>query len=566
MLLHKAYSTATSNLNWRTQINQIQMVSQISSILIQRHNWVSLLLNLNLSSKLTPFLFLQILYNTQSHPQISVNFFNWAVSNLKFKPDLISQCHVIQVSLRAGLTQSAKTILDSLVQAHSSEMLVETMVRACKGKSSQSDVLSFVLECYSRKGLFMEALEVYRKMKVIGCTPSVHACNTLLDVLQRGNKTKLAWCFYGSMLRIGILPDKFTCSLVAHTLRLDGKFERIVKLLDMGICNSVMYNSVVDYYGRIGDLEAAFCRINEMHNRKLDTSFSTYSSILDGACKCRKVEVIERVMSIMMEKGLLPKPLLSECGSTIQKLCHLGKVNAATMFFKKACDEKILLWDATYGCMLKAFSKQKRVEEAISLYRVIIEKGITIKNSAYHAFVDLLCEEEQLEDRYGILREIMRRGFSPCTSNLCKFISSLCAERKWQEVEELLNVILENGLLPDSLSCCSLVEHYCSIRQIDKVIALHGKLEKSGASLDLTTYNVVLDGLVKEGRIEDSIRVFDYMKGLKLVNSASFTVMIRALCRAKELRKAMKLHDEMLNMELKPDKATYKRLILEFKQ
>ncbi|KAJ9169051.1 hypothetical protein P3X46_020519 [Hevea brasiliensis] len=568
MLLHnhKAYSTATSKLTWRTQIKQNQLVSQISSILIQRHNWVSLLLNLNLSSKLTPPLFLQILHKTQSHPQISLSFFNWAISYLKFKPDLISQCHVIQVSLGAGLAQSAKTILDSLVQTRSAHVLVETMVQACRGKSSQSDALSFVLQCYSRKGLFMGALEVSRKMRVIGCTPSVHACNALLDVLQRGNQIKLAWCFYGAMIRDGILPDKFTCSLVGHILRRDGKFERIVKLLDMGIRNSVMYNAIVDYYSRIGDFEAAFCRLNELHHRKLDPSFSTYGSILDGACKFRKVEVIDRVMAEMVDKGLLPKPPLSECGSTIQKLCDLGNVNAATMFFERACDERIGLQDATYGCMLKAFSKEGRVEEAIGLHRMIIERGITIKNSAYHAFVDLLCEEDQPEDKYGILRDIMRRGFSPSTSNLCKCISSLCAERKWGEVEELLNVVLEKGLLPDSLSCYSLVEHYCSSRQIDKVIALHNKLEKSEASLDVTTYNIILDGLVKEGRIEESIRVFDYMKGLKLVNSASFTVIIRGLCHAKEMRKAMKLHDEMLNMGLKPDKATYKSLILEFKR
>ncbi|KAF2303655.1 hypothetical protein GH714_020673 [Hevea brasiliensis] len=402
------------------------------------------------------------------------------------------------------------------------------MVQACRGKSSQSDALSFVLQCYSRKGLFMGALDVSRKMRVIGCTPSVHACNALLDVLQRGNQIKLAWCFYGAMIRDGILPDKFTCSLVGHILRRDGKFERIVKLLDM----------------------AAFCRLNELHHRKLDPSFSTYGSILDGACKCGNVEVIDRVMAEMVDKGLLPKPPLSECGSTIQKLCDLGNVNAATMFFERACDERIGLQDATYGCMLKAFSKEGRVEEAIGLHRMIIERGITIKNSAYHAFVDLLCEEDQPEDRYGILRDIMRRGFSPSTSNLCKCISSLCAERKWGEVEELLNVVLEKGLLPDSLSCYSLVEHYCSSRQIDKVMALHNKLEKSEASLDVTTYNRILDGLVKEGRIEESIRVFDYMKGLKLVNSASFTVIIRGLCHAKEMRKAMKLHDEMLNMGL----------------
>ncbi|KAJ6364006.1 hypothetical protein OIU76_029026 [Salix suchowensis] len=84
-------------------------------------------------------------------------------------------------------------------------------------------------------------------------------------------------------------------------------------------------------------------------------------------------------------------------------------------------------------------------------------------------------------------------------------------------------------------------------------------MEKVQASLDVATYNILLDGLAKNSRIEEVVRVFDYMEGLKLVNSESFTITIRGLCHAKEMRKAMKLHDKMLDMGLKPDKAAYKR-------
>lgn len=456
--------------------------------------------------------------------------------------------------------------MDSLVQTHPASVIGETMIQTCRGKDSQSNALSFVLECYAHKGLFMEGLEVFKKMRVNGCVPSVRAFHALLDVLQRENDIKLAWCVYGAMIRDGIWLDKFTLALVSQILCKDGKFERIVKLLDMGIYNSVMYNTVIDYYSKSGDFGAAFVCLNEMRERRLDPGFSTYSSILDGACKHANVEVIERVMAIMMEKGLLPKCPVSQCDSNIQKLCDLGKMNVATMFFKRACDEKIGLQDATYGCMLRALSKEGRVEDAIGLYRVMLKRGVIVKDSAYHAFVDLICKENQSEEGYEILRDIIRRGFSPCSSSLSKFILSPCSKNRWGEMEELLNVIIEKGLMPDSLCFCSLVEHYCSSRQIDKAIALHNKMEKLQVSLDVTTYNILLDRLVKEARIEEADKVLDYMKGLKLVNDISFTITIHGLCHAKEMRKAMKLHDEMLKMGLKPDKETYKRLILEFKQ
>ncbi|KAJ6706878.1 REPEAT-CONTAINING PROTEIN putative-RELATED [Salix viminalis] len=375
--------------------------------------------------------------------------------------------------------------MDSLVKTHPASVLGEAMIDSCRGKSLKSGALSFVLECYSHKGLFMESLEIFLKMRGNGFIASGTACNAILDILCK-----------------------------------DGNFERIVKFLDMGIYNSVLYNGVIDRCSKRGDFEAAFERLNQMCERKLDPGFSTYSAILDGACKHGNEEVIERVMDIMAEKGLLPKCPLSQCDLVIQKFSDLCRMNVATMFFKRACDEKIGLQDATYGY--------------------------------------------QYEQGYKILGDMMRRGFRPGTTGLSKFISLLSRKRRWREVEDLLDVVLEKGLLPDSSCCCSLVEHYCSRRQIDKAVALHNKMEKVQASLDVATYNILLNGLAKNSRIEEVVRVFDYMEGLKLVNSESFTITIRGLCHAKEMRKAMKLHDKMLDMGLKPDKAAYKRLILEF--
>ncbi|XP_065880172.1 pentatricopeptide repeat-containing protein At4g21170 [Euphorbia lathyris] len=561
MLVNKAYSTAT----WRIQIKQNQLVSQISSILLQRHNWIPLLQNLNLSSKLTSSLFLQILHKTQSHPQISLNFFNWAISNLKFNPDLKSQCYLINVSLGSDLTQPAKTILDSLVQTHPVNLLLKTMVEASRGKICQSDLLSFVLQCYLDKGLLIGGLEVYKKMRITRSIPSIHACNSLLDVLRSENQMKLGFCLFGAMIRIGILPDKLTWSLIAQILSKNGQFERIVKLLDMDFSNSVMYNSVIDNYCKIGDFEAAFDRLNQMCERKLHPGFSSYSSILDGACRYGKLEVIDRIMSLMVDKGFLPKHRVIEFDSIIQKLCSLGRVNATKMFFKRAGDNGIELQDATYGCLLRAYSIAGQLEDAIGIHRLILERDIAIKNNAREAFVDLLCEEDHSDENYDILKEIIRSGFSPRKSSLSKYISSLCNERRWREAEEVLVAGFEKGIVPDSLTCCSIVKHYCCSRQIGKAVELHNELEKLRASLDVETYNMFLSGLVKAGRGEESIRVFDYMKGLGLIDGASFTIVIRELCRCKEMRKAMKLHDEMLNLGLKPDKAAYKRLILEFK-
>ncbi|KAJ0016784.1 hypothetical protein Pint_10898 [Pistacia integerrima] len=529
MLLHKTHHFVkqfSTSINWRRQIKQTHLVHRISSILLQRNNWTSLLQNLNLSSKLTPSIFLQILKRTQNNPQMSLNFFNWTKTNLHFNPDLKSQCHIILLAVGSAQLQLVKPILDSSINSHSATVFTRSMIEACKGRDSQSDALSLVLECYSIKGLFIDGLEVYRMMRVCGCVPFIRACNKLLDAIYRENEIRLCWCLYGAMIRDGILPDKFTWSVIAQILWKDGKCNMILRLLDLGIYNSFMYNLVIEFYSKSGDFTAAFERLTEMYDkRKIHPGFSTYSSILDGACKYENIEVADRIMGIMVEKTM-------RNDSIIQKLCDLGKTYAAEKIFKRACDEKIDLRDDTYGCMLRASSEEGRVKEAIHIYQLILKKAISVKDSSYHAFVNALCQEDQPGGVRELLRDLIKKGYSPSVMELSKFVSLQCFEG--------------SGL-------------------IDKAFALHAKIEKLKGSLDVKTYNALLDGLFKSKRIEEAVSVFDYMNKLNLVSSSSFGIMIRGLCGVKQLKKAMKIHDEMLKMGHKPDEAAYKGLISGFK-
>lgn len=442
---------------------------------------------------------------------------------------------------------------------------MDSLISSCKGTDCQSLVLSSVLECYCNKASYLQALEVYQKSKDYGHVLSIHSCNSLLNTLEDRNEIRLAWCFYASMLRNGVLVDQSTWSVIGRILRTDGKYERIARLIDMGIYNSVMYSLVIECYSERGSFKEAFDHLKEMCNRKLNLGFSTYSSILEGACKYGDDKVIESVMNSMVEKGHIPKLLLTEYDSIIQKLCELGKTYAVDMFFMRACDEKIQLQDSSYGCMLRAFSKEGRVEAAIEIYQIILQKGIIVNGSCYNAFVNVLCKEDPSEQVSELLREMIGRGFMPCSSKLSKFINSQCDKHRWREAEELLNIILEKGFWLDSLSCSSLVQHYCSSRRIDAAIALHNKMEKVEANLDVKAYNLLLNRLFKERRIDEAVRVFDYMKSKNVLCSSSFSILISGLCRENELKKAMKLHDEMLKMGLKPDGKAYKHLISGFK-
>ncbi|XP_018623251.1 pentatricopeptide repeat-containing protein At4g21170 [Nicotiana tomentosiformis] len=563
-------TTTPKSKNWRNQFKQTQLVTQISSILLQRQKiqWPSLLKNLKLSSsQLTPSLFLQILHKTQNtNPQVSLHFFHYAKNNLGFQPDAKVLCTLVHVLLGSGLFKPAKPIMDSLIQTYPPTQILDFLIQSFKAADFhiQVSVLSSVLDCYCNKGLFFEALQVYRKAREYGYFISIDSCNTLLSLLYRKNESRLAWCYYGSIIRNGVQENVLTCSLIAQMLCKDGKFEKIIPIIDKGLCSPVMYNILIDCYSKRGNFEAAFGYLNDMYRKCIHPTFSTFSSILDGACKYQSAEVMDSVMSTMVEKGHIPKVLSADYNFVIQKLSDLGRTYAAELFFGEASEKKIELPDNTYGSMLGALSKEGRVDDAISMYNIILERKIFVSDKCYSAFMSVLCNENPSDEVSSLLKDLIGRGFTPPISHVSKFIVSQCEMRKWKEAEELLNVILQRGLQLESFCCRSLVRHYCFSRRIDSAISLHTELERLGVALDIETYGILLDRLFKSRRHEEAIRIFDYMGAHDMLSSESFSIMIRGLCQEKEFRKAMRLHDEMLKLGLKPDKKAYRRLISGF--
>ncbi|XP_016500972.1 pentatricopeptide repeat-containing protein At4g21170-like [Nicotiana tabacum] len=563
-------TTTPKSQDWRNQFKQTQLVSLISSILLQRQTnlWPSLLKNLKLSSsQLTPSLFLQILHKTQkTNPQVSLHFFHYAKNNLGFQPDAKILCTLVYVLLGSGLSKPAKPILDSLIQTYPPTQIVDFLIHSFKAADFhiQVSVLSSVLDSYCNKGLFFEALQVYRNAREYGYFISTDSCNALLNLLYRKNELRLAWRYYGSIIRNGVQENVLTCSLIAQMLCKDGKFEKIVPIIDKGLCSPVMYNILIDCYSKRGNFEAAFGYLNDMYGKSIDPTFSTFSSILNGACKYQNAEVIDSVLSSMVEKGHFPKVMSPDYNSVIQKFSDLGKTYAAELFFREASEKKIELQDNTYGSMLRALSKEGIVDDAISMYNIIIDRKVVINDKCYSAFMSVLCNENPSEEVSGLLKDLIGRGFAPPISQVSKFIFSLCEMRKWKEAEELLNVILQRGLQLESFCCSSLVRHYCFSRRIDSTISLHTELERLGVALDVKTYTILLDRLFKSRRREEALRIFDYMRTHDMLSSESFSIMVRGLCQEKEFRKAMRLHDEMLKLGLKPHTKAYKRLISGF--
>ncbi|KAL5978398.1 hypothetical protein ACLOJK_029515 [Asimina triloba] len=556
-----------TSFKWRTQLHHSQLVTQISSLLLHHQHWITILRNRNLASKLTPPIFFQILHHTRSHPQVSLDFFNWCKkTNLSFKPDLKSHLQIIRVLLQSDLRGLAKAILREPIFRSPSISLstaVSSAISVCKSGTSRFLLISFLLENYPNCNSGIERLDVFRKIRSSGFVPTANSCSALLRAFEQAANLRSVWCCFAVIIRHGVAPDSGTWVLVCRNFCKEGKLGMAVKLLNSDLASVGMYNLIIDNYCQVGFFSSALKLLKEMYVKKFKVGFSSYSSILDGACKFGNVGIMDWIVKEMIDEGFLHKEDSLDYNLTVQKFCELGRMHAAEMFFGKAQNETIQLRDSSYLSLLKSFAKEGRLNKAIQMYRLVQEKGILMDCDCCEAIADLICEEEPSEDLNMLLKDVVRRGFLPL--NLSKYVDALCSKGQWGEAESLLNKILEKGLLPEGFQYHSLIKHHCSEARIDLALALHLKIESLEGCLDVASYNTLLHWLCLEKRIEEATEVFDYMRRRDVLSSEGFSIMITALCHEREMRKAMKMHDEMLQKGLKPDEIMYKNLILMFK-
>ncbi|VVB12232.1 unnamed protein product [Arabis nemorensis] len=560
--------------DWKTQLKLSRLATEISSILLQRRDWTTHVRDVKPKlpkSTLTPPIFLQILRETRDSPKTTLDFFDWAKTHLRFEPDLKSHCRVIEVATESGLLERAGTLLLPLVETHSASIVIGSMHRWFEGEVSLSVSLSLVLECYVLKGSYQNGLDVFGSMRSLRLSPSLRAYNSLLDSLVKESQYRVALCLYSAMVRNRVVSDGLTWDLVAQILCGQGKSKSVVKLMGTGVKSCKIYANLVECYSRNGEFDAVFSVIHEMDDKKLELSFCSYGCVLDDACRLGDAESIDKVLSLMEEKKFLTLGESPVNDQIIERLCDMGKTFASEMLFRKAGNGgSARLQDGTYGCMLKALSRNGRTKEAVDAYRLICRKGITVLDeSCYNEFANALCEDQNSSDEEEelLLVDVVKRGFVPCTHKLSEVLATLCRSKRWKQAEMLLDSVMEMEVYFDSFSCGLLMERYCRSGKLDKAMELHEKIKKMKGSLDVNAYNAVLDRLMmKQNKmVEEAVGVFEYMKEMNSVNSKSFTIMIHGLCRAKEMKKAMKSHDEMLKLGMKPDLATYKRLISCFK-
>ncbi|KAG2319707.1 hypothetical protein Bca52824_012920 [Brassica carinata] len=374
-----------------------ELIERVSRLLILGRYDALHDLSLDFSDKLLN----SLLRNSRLHPEACLEVFDLASKQQKFRPDYKSYCKMVHILGRARMYDRTRFYLSELVGLnHSCFVVWDELVRVFESFHFSPTVFDMVLRVYAEKGLVKEALHVFDNMgRGLGRVPSLLSCNSLLSCLVRKGENFVALHVYDQMVSLGVSPDVFTCSIVVNAYCRNGEVEKAMEFaeeMEMEL-NVVTFNSLVNGYAMIGDLEGVTRVLGLMSERGVSRNVVTYTSLIkcyckkglmeeaelvfessvkeadqrmygvliDGYCRSGKLRDAVRVHDGMLRKGVRTNATI--CNSLINGYCKSGQLVEAERMFMRMKDWSLKPDLHTYNTLVDGYCRAGRVNEALKL-------------------------------------------------------------------------------------------------------------------------------------------------------------------------------------------------------
>nr|XP_043630426.1 putative pentatricopeptide repeat-containing protein At1g12700, mitochondrial [Erigeron canadensis] len=378
-----------------------------------------------------------------------------------------------------------------------------------------------------------------------GVEPHVSTCNTLLKGFTREQMTYEAEQLFRLMNRRQLCEPNFAtyktmieglCKVGSHYAAIDNVNDSL-KSFDVMIHQRPV-PSVVRFTGLlhhvVTQLKHYSCSL-DLFKQICAFGFpvNKYTSGIAVKCYCRlrRSKHGLTVMGFCFKQGV--EPHVSICNTLLKGFIREQMTYEAEHLFRlmnrrQLCEPYL----ATYKIMIEGLCKVGSHYAAIGLLRLIDHRRLKVDVVTYNMIFDSLCKDVVvIDDVFKLFKEMVRhKDITPNVHTYNSLIYNLSKLGRWDEV-------------------CGMLK----------------QMEAANIHLEVKTFNTIVDVLCKGFRItaaEVVINIMDETGSKYLPDADTYNSLIEAYGRRYDMRQARRVFDSLASKCIKPNSATYNKLML----
>lgn len=237
--------------------------------------------------------------------------------------------------------------------------------------------------------------------------------------------------------------------------------------------------------------------------------------------------------------------------------------------------------------------KGRKVDEAIKIFREMIDSGFIPDKELLESYLGSLCEVGKLPEARSCSESLSKIGFTyPLTCSL--YIRALCRAGRLEEAREmidksgpenhtlkqytcgsLIHGLLRKGRIEEAFAemesiknigispsvhiYTSLISHFFKEKQVCKALEIFKNMKEEGCEPTVVTYSAIIHGYIDMGKATEAWEVFDSMRrDGPLPDFKTYSMFITGLCKTGNSEKALRLVYEMLDDGIIPSTVNFR--------
>ncbi|KAK6924332.1 Pentatricopeptide repeat [Dillenia turbinata] len=276
--------------------------------------------------------------------------------------------------------------------------------------------------------------------------------------------------------------------------------------------------------------------------------------------KSKRFTDIESLLeSHKKDPKITQEPFLS---TLIRSYGLAGMLDHAIKTFDQMDELKTPRSATSFNALLSACNLSKEFGKVPKLFDEIPKKyGFLPDKVSYGILVKSYCESGKVESAMEILKEMEEKKIEVTNVTFTTVLDALYKKDMVDEAEKLWNEMVKRGCELD-VAAYNVRIMYAHGSGPENVQALIDEMVAVGIKPDTIGYNYLMTSYCKSGKIDEAKKVYEDLENMGLhANAATYRTLVYYLCRNEDYERAYKVFKKSVEFHKIPDFGTLKFLV-----
>ncbi|CAD8084529.1 unnamed protein product [Paramecium sonneborni] len=404
--------------------------------------------------------------------------------------------------------------------------------------------------------------------------PTIVTINTMIDQYFKNNQKEKAWKTFENLKLTSTKPDNFTYTTLINGLKnsdnmdLRLAFQLFDEYKQINQPDQIIYNCLLDACINAGDLNRGFQLLNEMkQSQSIQLDEITYNTLIKGCGRKKRLNEAINLFEEMKQIGIKPNRI--SFNSLLDSCVKCNKMNIAWRYFEEMRKQYGIFPDNfTYSILVNGIktnhSNRDELLRAISLLEQIQETGqFKPDEILYNSLIDACVKFNEIQKGMQLFKEMKNKSIEPSSVTYGILIKAHGKMNDLNGAFRMFEEMKQKMIAINDVTYGCLVDACVRNDRLDQALQFIEQMKSQNLSINTVLYTTIIKGFCKLNQTEEAMKYFNLMKQNQRTypNLITYNSLLDGLVKNGLMNQADKLFQELVESTIKPDLITFSTLL-----